>query len=378
MRIAVHNPFRCFGDQTRNHNGYNHAFLRLFKPVIYVPEWELKYNTQKGIREFLRSVKFAARGGFGLGRSRGMRPYFLDSQLNPDEFEFAFSLSELNQKADVLISFNGYPYLDLNRPVRDFQGMKVYHAYEYVFRATDANRAFVEGGVDFLFGYTNHGKYCPFFQHFYPSFEDKVIPVPFGFGKRFEVKTNFRDREQKVIALGAVNPVNDPYAKGDDLAEYIHFYEGIEWTHQWRRKIVEHKLTLSDIVDCQLPEYPKTKDYSYDAVAMLNRYAIFLNDEGLMNFPPARTYEGTASGAVLVSADRPCIRDLGFVNDENCILHQPLDMDDFRDRVKHYLQHPEQLAVIAQKSVAMVHERYTHIQVAKQIHADLAKRYSSS
>ena len=376
MRIAVHNPFRCFGDQTRNHNGYNYEFVRQFKPILYFPDWKLRFVTDRGLRNFLRSLKTAVRGRFGWDRTHGLRPQLIDSALNPDEFDFAFSLEELNRKADVLICFNGYPYREENQPVKAFRGMKIYHAYEYVFRATEANQALVNGGVDYVMGYTDHGKYCPFFQNFYPTYRDRVIPVPFGFGQRFQVKVDFDQRVPKPIALGAVNPVNDPtVADPTELQDYVQFYEGTTWTHQWRRLLVEHETELSNIMDTRLPHYPRTKDFSYDAVGLLNQYAMFVNDEGLMAFPPARTYEGTAAGSVMISSDHPSYTDLGFVDGQNCIMHQKHDIADFRDKVTFYQQNPDKLAAIAANSVMMVRNRYSHAQVARSLYTDIENRY---
>jgi hypothetical protein len=376
MRIAVQNPFRALGDQTRNHNGYNYELIKQFKPIIYLPDWQLKLNYNQGWRNFLRSCKNMVRGGFGLTRSRGFGQKLEDSWLNPDEFDFAFTIQELKRKADVLICFNGYPYKAENAPVKEFDGLKIYHAYEYVFRATESNQAFEDAGVDYLMGYTDHGKYCRFFQQFYPNYKERVIPVPFGWGKRFEAKTPFSERVPKVVALGAVNPVDDPTVKNSiELKDYIQFYEGTFWTHQWRRMIVEHEAELTSIVDSQLPHYPKTKDYSYDAVGLLNQYALFANDEGLMAFPPARTYEGTAAGAVMVSSDHPSYKDLGFQDGVNCIMHKKHDISDFREKVKHYLENPEQLSAIAQNSVEMVRSQYSHEQVARNLYKEIKKKW---
>ncbi|NJK34573.1 MAG: hypothetical protein HC919_06265 [Oscillatoriales cyanobacterium SM2_2_1] len=166
MKIAVHNPYRCFGPQARNHNGYNYQFLRQFKPVLYLPEWRVRLNTTGTWREFLRSIKTALRGRFGLENSRGLSPLLRDCDLNPDEFDYAFSVAELKQKADVLVCFNGYPYREGNVPVKEFSGLKIYHAYEYVFRATESHRALADHGVDYVMGYTRHDRHCPFFSSF--------------------------------------------------------------------------------------------------------------------------------------------------------------------------------------------------------------------
>ncbi|NJK34574.1 MAG: glycosyltransferase family 1 protein [Oscillatoriales cyanobacterium SM2_2_1] len=186
----------------------------------------------------------------------------------------------------------------------------------------------------------------------------------------------FGDRIPKVIALGAVNPVNDPTVRDPaELRDYINFYANQVWTHHWRRMLVEQEGALAEVMDSHLPHFPKTKDYAYDAVAMLNQYALFANDEGLMQFPPARTYEGTAAGAVMVSSDHACYAELGFVDGVNCIMHRRHNVAEFQEKVQFYRQRPEQLAAIAEASVTMVRERYSHPAVARQLYGDIVQIY---
>lgn len=354
MRIAVHNP-RFFAEEPlRNYNGYNLAFVRLFKPIIYLSGiYRLRFS---------RIVRQMAACG-----------------LNPQEFTFLFTEKHLRAQADVLLSFTGFPTMRGNAPVKNFAGLKIYHAFEYVFDAVDAAKSFQEGGVDYLMGYANHGKYCPFFQHVYAAFTEKVIPVAFGFSQRFQVQNPFLERVQKVVALGAVNPVNDPLAaRFGDLSAYVNFYKEVEWTHQWRRMLFEQQESLRDIMDSFLPAYPQTKNMQYDAVAMLNNYALFANDEGLMNFPPARTFEGMACGAVLVCADNPVYAALGLKDGENCLMHPRHDINEFRHKITDALANPQALHALQQRSVAFAQENFTHDAVAQKLYADIAARYGAS
>ena len=45
---------------------------------------------------------------------------------------------------------------------------------------------------------------------------------------------------------------------------------GERWTHRWRRTLLEHADELSDVLDARFPVFPETKDFSYDAVEVLN------------------------------------------------------------------------------------------------------------
>lgn len=350
MRIAVHNP-RFLTDPAGNYNGYNLAFVRLFKPLIFL-------------------------SGLTRGRLFRVRRQMQACGLDPDAYTFLLTESALRRQADVLLNFNGFPCARGNGPVRRFPGLKIWHVFEYVFDAEQSHATLREGGVDAVMGYADHGRYCPFFQKHYPTYSDRVIPVPFGFGARFVNTTPFSERLPRAVALGAVNPVNDPLAsRFGDLSAYTAFYHDQVWTHHWRHLLRENRETLADVMDCLLPVLPETKSFNYDAVAMLNRYQLFANDEGLMNFPPARTYEGVAAGAVLVCSDHPVYTDLGFVDGVNCITHPRHDVDAFRARIQSARAHPPELASIAAAGTTLVRTRYTHDAVARQLHADITALY---
>lgn len=68
---------------------------------------------------------------------------------------------------------------------------------------------------------------------------------------------------------------------------------------------------------------------------------MFANDEGLMVFPPARTYEGMASGSAMVCSEHPVYKDLGFVDGVNCIAHIKNNLPHFRNKVEFYIKNPE-------------------------------------
>ena len=203
-----------------------------------------------------------------------------------------------------------------------------------------------------------------------------MIAVPFGFGNRFVNKTPFFERTLKVLGIGSVNPIDDPtVVSRTQLQDYIDFYANRLWTHEWRRMLVEHEEELSEILYFQFPHFPVTKNPDYDAVQLLNAHGLFANDEGLMQFPPARSYSFIGSGAVLVGAEHPCYADVGFVDGLNCLLHRKHDIAAFREKVTYYLARPEVLAEIRQRGLDMVRTRYTHQQVAQDLYANLEQKW---
>ena len=361
MKIVVQNPYFLFGVQEKNFNGYDFEFVRQFQPTLFFQPSQYNHYLKRKIYELIlrRKVDDLRRR---LGLSEGV--------LN-----VVFSQEEL-KKFDVLICFNGRSDLPHQAPPVAFPGLKVFHVMDYVFSARTAYGALKHGKADYVMGYADHGRFCPFFRHYYPSFVGKIITVPFGFGRRFENSVAFEKRRMKVIALGSVNPVDDPAVEDKSLlAEYCGFYRNNQWTHQWRRMLSEHLVRLAPVLDSMLPVYPQTKDFSYDPVERLNQYAMFANDEGLLAFPPARTYEGVATGAVLVCADHPCYADIGFVDGLNCIMHRVLDLDDFEYKVSCYLDQPERLRDIALAGTSMVRGRFTHQHVAKKLYDDILKKW---
>lgn len=342
MRIAVHNPVYMLQDQKKNFCGYNYEFIIRYASVLFVTDVRRIRLYQDKLKE--------------LGRS---------------DIELVTRVSVLNQKADVLVSFSGVPNRLLYRPPKGFKGIKIYHVMDYVFEAGKAAKALKKSQVDYLMGYCDHSKYCRFFQAYYPGYEGKILSVPFGYGKRFQNNVPFEKRRNKAIALGSVNPVND--GKGNELKEYRQFYATEEFTHKLRRAVVMHRQEWKDCIDDLLPTFPQTKNPDYDPVEKLNAYTMYINDAGLMNFPPARTYEGIACGCVMVAERLPIWEDLGFQEGINCILFQKGDYQDMADQISYYRAHEQELQSLQKESLKLA-KRYRHEDVAKRLYADINAR----
>jgi hypothetical protein len=355
MRIAVQNPGFLFLDQRRNFDGYNFEFFTRFRPAIYLTGWKSTVSRGWKWRRRLRE----------LG-------------LEPGSFEFIFSPRELRRKADVLLCFNQAACLPPNQPPRAFDGLKIWHVMDFNYRASDCYRALQTGGVDAVMAYTALDRHCAFFQHYYPGYVGRTIPVPFGFGPRFEPKTPFAERIPKVVAMGAINPVDQGAAPPSPLDEYAAFYREHRFSQAWRRRLAENEERLAGILESFLPKFPEISRPGDDPVEMLNRYALYANDDSICHFPPARTYEGAAAGAVMVAPDHPCFRELGFEHGVNCLLHRPMDVDDFAGQVGAFLQQPERLAEVATRGCEMVRSQYTHAAVAGRLHAEIARRYAGA
>jgi spore maturation protein CgeB len=143
----------------------------------------------------------------------------------------------------------------------------------------------------------------------------------------------------------------------------------------WRAELRSNEGRLAEIMDSFLPRPSERSRPGDDPVKVLNEYALYVNDDSICHFPPARTYEGAAAGAAMVAGDHECFRELGFTDGENCILHRRMDLDDFEQKTRSWLARPAELAELARRGSEMVRERYTHEAVAARLHSEIRARW---
>ena len=343
MKIAVQNPSFIFENQAKNFNGYNYIFLKKYCNVIFSQDPRKLNKYKNWIKE------------------------------NSLDIEIVCNTFTLNKKADVLMSFNGVPYRFFYRPPKLFRGMKIYHIMDYVFYPSKANRALGQANVRFIMAYCDHFLNDEFFRKYYSQYtSERIISVPFGYGERFKLVTPFEHRNNKAIALGSVNPIQDK--TGGILLEYRYFHKNEDFTHKLRRAIVINRDSWSKYIDDLLPTFPETKNPNYDPVIELNKYTMFINDAGLMNFPPARTYEGIAAGCVMVAEELPIWKDLGFKAGENCILFKKGNYDDMLNKINYYMNHFSELKLLQRKSLELS-KKYTHESIADKLYKEVKSRY---
>lgn len=345
MTIAIQNPMFSGAAGV---NGWIIHFLKTYKPVFYVSH----------LRYMPRLMHFFYRFG-----------------LNPFEYKIIFSIKQLNATADALICFNGLPYAESNRPVRKFTGLKIYHVMDFTFFPSLSNKILEENGVDFVFGYARHDVYSDFFQIQYPNYMGKVLPIPFGFASRFQEKIPFHERKNKVIALGSVNSFADSVHSIDALSEVNDFFlaRGEKFMHKFRRMLGENEKNLGDIMDSKLPHFPQVKDFGYDIVQVFNQYKMFVSCESLLYFPAAKTFEGPASGAVMICSEHPCFDDLGFKDGINCVKHKEFDLQNFREKAEYYLKNQEKLEEIEKKGTQFVRDTYNYQKIAQHVYETINK-----
>lgn len=355
MRVALHNIHQL--PINLEFHGYVLDLLRRRKVTT------LYFSDRRG--------KNYARTLYRLARSRNERERIGDVPWR--DIEFVFSASELRRRADVLLNLNlmYMPELrtELSEDVRRFDGLKVFHIGDYFWYhpASEKHKWLQRGGVDHLFGYAMHDRYCSYFNTHFPAFRGKVWGIPFGFAPRFQSRVPFADRQNKAVAVGSVNPLRPLHEPVNNYRESADFFPDESWFHRFRRQLVLEKDALSDVMDSMLPEFPKIKDFRYDLQAKFNEYRMFVTCESIYFFPAAKVFEGTAAGSALMCSDHACLREYGFADGQNCVMFRLYDTDDFRSKVTWFQQNPSRLGEIAAAGHRYVTENYTHAMVADHV-----------
>lgn len=273
------------------------------------------------------------------------------------------------EKEDKLIGFV-VPANDDDK-INDFKGKKYFHLMDY-YLFVSRNKEFLKKyNVDYVIGHTSMDKYCEFFKYYYPDYIGRVISLPFGYQKRFNCTRGFVDRKNIAIGLGSINPVDDPKLDEKAKSEFVQYYKNETFMHPLRRYIQTHKLAFLDVVDSKFPSPDKQKDFSYDAVEVLNDYRMFINDAGLSNFPPARTYEGIACGCVMVAENNEIYNELGFIPDVNYVSFEKGNYEEMRCKIKYYIDNPDKLLAIQKESLRLA-KLYSHYEMAKKLMKEIS------
>ena len=284
-----------------------------------------------------------------------------------NNIEFVFSSKKLRNRCDVLLNFNSHlGETQFTPAVKKFDGLKIYHVNDYFWNnpGSKLNKLYCDFGVDHLFGYAAHDRYCAFFQKTFPKYKGKVWGVPFGFSPRFKFITPFKERISKAVALGSVNPIREPGQPPKNYQEPADFFADEVWLHKFRRMLVLNKDKLGNSMDSMLPEYPHIKDFKYDLVQKFNGYKMFITCESIYFFTPAKSFEGPACGCVNVCANHPCNKDYGFEDGENCIMYNLYDIKDCQEKIEYYQKNLDSLEKISERAFKFVNNNFSHKAVA--------------
>ena len=351
MKIAVIDPQNLVVFFGSNVHAYIVEFLKRYRPILFLSGYKYIYR-------FLRFMRSA--------------------RLNISDFEVIFTLGSLNSRADVLLYLHGGVY-KYSKYLRKFSGLKIYHLMDAHYLAREINELLENCGVDYVMCYSRQDKHSSFFRKMYPSYIGKVIDIPFGFKSMYIETKRFSDRLSKCLGTGTLEPFEvykgTTYAKR--TKDYLDYFSDMHSIHELRFLLDKNSAKLSDILDCRFHHYPQKDNYIEDIVGTLNSYKMFVNDDSLMNFPPARTFEAMACGCVMVCQDCDCYTDYGFIDGKNCIKFQKYDLDDFRDKVMYYLKEQEKLERIQKEGTKFVTENYNHGSIADLMYRKIAEKYKA-
>lgn len=338
-KIIAYNPISLLMDPV-NWHGYALEFIIKYADYIYVHN-PLRAHT---IRKRLKELKPA-------GKARVI-----------------CSLVTVNRKNNIIVGFGvgGRPPVGLKL----FRGIKIFHLTDYYIDVPEKHNFLKVAKVDYVIGHCQMDLESVFFKEYYPEYIGKVINLPFGYADRFKNIVPFEDRIKKAVGLGSINRMRDALLTKEQTKEMVSFFPNREFQHEVRKFLQDHQKEFEDCVDAIFPSPEKQKDFSYDAVEMLNRYQMFVNDAGFSNFPPARTYEGIACGCVMVAPISSIYSTLGFRNNINYIGYKENNYTDMIEKIRYYIIHQDELLKIQAKSLVLA-EKFTHKNVAEMLYQSI-------
>lgn len=333
MKIILFNP--TFLDGARKNlrvHSYIIEYIKQSVDVIYSPNFfKIKFYKQKlkelGIHKNIRFVSFL------IG-------------LNSQDY------------AMVGFSFGSFRLFGIN----NFKGKKFFHLMDYYIDIARIHRFLTEGKVDYVICHGQLDKNSDFFNFCYPEYNGKVVSLPFGYAERFCYQKPFAERQKLAVGLGCINLMRDQKLSDEQTREMRSFFPDRIYQHEVRAFLRDNEKDFEECIKCYFPSDEQQKDFSYDAVERMNDYQMFINDAGFSGFPPGRTYEGIASGCVMVAAESEIYSDLGFINGINYIGYPEGNYDEMRRRINYYIQHQDELYMIQQESMKLAKKfDYCHI-----------------
>ena len=358
MKITLIDPhlfsgfYRYNDSEKYNVHGYIIKFIKKYKPNIYI--------TNK--KEFSRVLEF-----------------FKDINEEIDQFNIfypSFIKKSLYNQTDVLLFMNGGVYSDLLL-FRKFDGLKMYHIMDPQYQARKLNKFLVNAGVEYLFGYNSYDKHSEFVRLMYPSFQDKIIGIPFGFTSEWKVITSFRERKNRAILSGTMETFenvrkSDYYER---VIDYYNYFRTINNSmHEIRYLIDSNMSYYSDWLDAKINHWPEKDNYIHDIVCEFNKYKFFINDESLLNFCPIRTYEGISAGCVMLAHKATCYDEWGFKDNINCIMFE--NIEEIPNKIEYYLKNEKLLNTIQKNGLEFVRINYNHRSVADFLYKSIYNVYS--
>lgn len=225
-----------------------------------------------------------------------------------------------------------------------------FHTFEYHYKTEKLIRILKTIKPKIILSYGRQEKKCNYFKNILdkaglPS-STKYIPFYFGYSTKYiPTKEMTKKRKYNCCLLGSFQPL---LIEKNSYHMYAVFFnkKNISHTHLTRKKLQEIKF-INKLNDNALfhprTGWKSTERMSYDNKDILKNSNFFINDLSILNFPPARLFEGIACGSIPVDYYNDIYIEMGFKNNENIIfieegkeLEQILKLQDIEiNKLKH-------------------------------------------
>lgn len=133
--------------------------------------------------------------------------------------------------------------------------------------------------------------------------------------------------------------------------------------HNWyplRQRIIEKMRNEAGFIYHRHPGYgvvDKGKDFVREKYAKeINRARIFFTDDSIFHYPLLKYFEVLACKTLLLAPSSRELEDLGFIDGINFV---SIDMENFADKARYYLEHPIESKHIAEQGYKMVREKHS-------------------
>ena len=203
-----------------------------------------------------------------------------------------------------------------------------------------------------------------------PSLAGRVVPVPFGYLPRFRETIPFEQKEDRCSVMGAVVAMRPPSAEEPKLSDYFSYFLGKACSHEMRWRVRNEGDAVKEWIASFLPRPPETVTWSYDSALELNRHRFFLNDDSIMHYPPARTYEGLVCGSIMLAAREPVFGDFAFQDGVNCLMYEPGNFEDMMQVLRLAAKDTERCRALHDRT-RIFSDRFSHRNVGTSLHAQI-------
>ncbi len=344
MKLVIQNPHYLSDTRGTRVHDYVIELLIRFRPAIRI--WPL-HNMARWFR-FLALKKLPLTG-----------------------WNYVFSEKDL-RSYDVWLNFNGKVVAGTPRDPMPwgFSGLKLLHLMDYSYNPREDEERIRKLGVDYVFGYARHDLHCSFFKKMHPSLDGRVVPVPFGYLPRFRETVPFEMKKNLCSVMGAVVAMRPPSPHEPELIDYFTHFQGRVCAHEMRWRIRNETDNLKEEMASFLPTPHENVTWSYDSALELNRHRFFLNDDSIMHYPPARTYEGVACGSIMLAAREPVYDDFAFQDGTNCLMYEPGNLENMRQVLHDAINDPARCLEIHDRA-KVFSDRFSQRNVGTALHRQI-------